>query len=393
MIFGAGINQLELIKEAKKLDLTTIVVDPSANPPGKAEAEFYYQVEGKDYDTTKTIAFKHKVDGIVTGQMEKPMRLMARLSKEMGYVFHSPEVVETSLDKWLMKQAFLMHGVPCAKGKLYGEKEHVTRESLVDFSYPLILKPKDAFSSRGVYKIDKFEDIGIRLSETRSFASCGEVIVEEFLQGKEYSVETITFKGETTVIQVTEKFITPFPNTVEMGHLQPAIINEQQKYEVESIVKSAIRAIGIDYSASHAEVMITAGGVKMIEIGARLGGDFIASYLTRASTGISMDKAAVQVALGMAPDVERMKSRYSFIKYIELPLNKKVIEILPVDDITKHPGVVFAWFFLVPGDSTKPITHSALRPACILVEDDSREKVLAMAESFAETIKQRVILK
>lgn len=392
LIFGAGINQLELIREAKKLGVETVVIDPSLEPVGKKEADYFYQVDGKDYETTKAIALKHKVDGIVTGQMEKPMRLMAGLASEMGYIFHSPEVVERSLDKWLMKQAFIQHHVPCAKGVLFKENEPVTMESLNTFSFPLIMKPKDAFSSRGVYKVDRFEEIGDHLNETRSFSPSGQVIVEEFLEGKEYSVETITIKGHTTVIQVTEKFITPFPNTVEMGHLQPAILDLKQKDEIERVVKAAIEAIGIDHSAAHAEVMLTAEGVKMIEIGARLGGDFIASYLTRTSTGISMDKAAVQVALGMAPDVERKKNRFSYIKYIELPPNKKVTEILPFDDITMQPDVVFVHFFVGIGDTTKAITHSALRQACIIVEGGSRKDVIEKGDRYAEDIRQKVTL-
>ena len=106
MIFGAGLNQLELIREARNLGLTTIVIDPQEDPPGKSEADFFYWVDGTDYETTRTIALKHKVSGIVTGQMEKPLRLMARLAQELGFIFNSPEVTERCLDKWLMKGNF-----------------------------------------------------------------------------------------------------------------------------------------------------------------------------------------------------------------------------------------------------------------------------------------------
>ncbi len=150
LIFGgAGINQLELIREANKLGLISVAIDPSENPPGKAESSFYYQVAGNDYEATKAIAMKHAVSGIVTGQMEKPMRLMARLAEEMGYIYHSAVVVERSLNKDLMKKAFVQHDVSCAKGKLFQAKESITEESLKTFQYPLIIKPIDAFSSRG----------------------------------------------------------------------------------------------------------------------------------------------------------------------------------------------------------------------------------------------------
>ena len=124
-----------------------------------------------------------------------------------------------------MKQAFLQHGVPCAKGRLFAIDKAITEKDLADFSYPLILKPKDATSSQGVFRIEKYDEIAEHVEETRKFTRSGDVIIEEFLEGSEYSIETITSKGKTTVVQYTEKFITPFPYTVEMSHLQPAELN------------------------------------------------------------------------------------------------------------------------------------------------------------------------
>src|SRR5512133_523732 len=92
LIFGAGINQLELIREAKRLGLVTVVIDPQADPPGRHAADYFYRVGGDDYEGTRAIAVKHTVTGIVTGQMERPLRLMARLGEELGLIFHSPEV-------------------------------------------------------------------------------------------------------------------------------------------------------------------------------------------------------------------------------------------------------------------------------------------------------------
>jgi biotin carboxylase len=392
LIFGAGINQLELIREAKLMGIVAVVVDPSADPPGKAEADFYYQVDGKDYEGTKQIALKHNVGGIVTGQMEKPMRLMAKLAEELGYIFHSPEVVERSLNKWLMKQAFLKNNVPCANAILFSKDDEITQEKLTGFTFPLIIKPKDAFSSRGVYKVDSYDELIAHLDESRSFASDGDILIEEFLEGKEFSVESITFKGKTTVVQITEKFITPFPNTVEIGHLQPAPLDATQWEQVTKTVEQAIQAIGINNSASHAEVMVTSKGVFTIEIGARLGGDFISSYLTKASTGVSMDKAALQVALGMAPDLTSNLKQFSYIKYIQLPVNKRVVEIKPLDDLIARPEIVFATIFVTPGDTIKPLVHSALRPACILTRGETREQVIELADKYSNDMASCIIL-
>ena len=392
LIFGAGINQLELIREANLLGIKTIVIDPTENPIGKAESDWFYQVEGKDYKTTKEIAIRHNVDGIVTGQMEKPMHLMAKLALEMGYIFHTPETVEKSLNKVLMKNTFMEHQVASAKGAVFKRGEKISESKMEEFHFPLIIKPADAFSSRGVKKVFSFDELKSYEEETRSYSSESIIIVEEFLEGREFSVESITYKGQTTVIQFTEKFITPYPNTVEMAHLQPARLRPEERKEIEFLVKKAVLAIGIDNSASHAEVMLTENGPFMIEIGARLGGDFIASYLTKASTGVSMDKAAVQVALGIKPDITSLYSKYSMIKYIELEEGETVKKMLPIDNLEIREGFVFAYYFVKGGDKINKITHSAERAACILFESENFNSLMERIEKAEKQIKSNIIL-
>jgi len=390
MIFGAGINQLELIREAKGLHITTVAIDPSDSPPGKKEADHYYQVKGNDYETTRGIALKHKIDGIVTGQMEKPLRLMAKLATELGLIFHSEAVIEKSLNKWLMKQAFLKDRIPCASGVILKKDQELTKEALNELSFPVIIKPVDAFSSRGVYKADSVDELKACRNDSINYASDGNVIIEEFLAGKEFSIESITFEGKTEIVQFTEKFITPYPNTVEMGHLQPANLNDTEREQISKLIRKAIIAMGIDYSASHAEIILTNDGPKMVEIGARLGGDFIASYLTKASTGISMDKAAVQIALGKKPDLVKTENVFSYIKYFHLPEGARIKSATIPDELKAMEGMVFSAVFGQPGDIIPQLNHSAQRTGCILVKADSRERVIKLAEKYEDILTQNI---
>jgi biotin carboxylase len=176
-----------------------------------------------------------------------------------------------------------------------------------------------------------------------------------------------------------------------MGHLQPANLTDINKKSISKIVMQAINAIGIDNSASHIEIKLTKEGPKVIEIGARLGGDFISSYLTLHSCGVNLDKAAIDVALGQSPDLQVSQNCFSYIRYLELPEGKTIRKLLPLDNIKKLPGVVFVWIFVKPDDIVKPIVHSALRPACILVKADSREDVIAMADRYINKLKELII--
>jgi biotin carboxylase len=392
LIFGAGINQLELIREARSLCLTRIVIDPQPDPPGRSEADFFYQVGGSDYELTRSIAIKHKVRGIVTGQMEKPLRLMARLAQELDLVFNSPEVTERCLDKWLMKKAFTESKILCARGILLKAGEKLPERLTDDFCFPVIIKPRDAFSSRGVYKCDTYDELKSRLADTRGYSYSGDIIMEEFLAGKEYSVEAVTCHGQTTIVQFTEKFITAYPNTVELAHLQPADLTPHEREVASSVVIRTLKALGVEDSASHTEIMMTEKGPVVIEVGARLGGDFIASYLTKSSCGVSMDRAAVQIAMGIEPDIIPGTEKYSMVKYIELPAGRKVIEVLPAEDIKQLPGVVFAHIFVNKGDTIEQLVHSAMRPACIIVTADTKEVLFERINVYAGELAKKILL-
>ena len=383
LIFGAGLNQLELIREARRLGLETVVIDPQADPPGKPEADFFYRVDGGDYKATRAVAVKHEVSGIVSGQMEKPLRLMARLAAELGCIFNSPEVTERSTDKWLMKQAFMVAGVPCAEGIMISRSDDLAERIKGRPGFPVIIKPRDAYSSRGVFRCSSAEEVLARAEVSRSFSTNGDILVEEFIEGSEYSIEAITFRGETSIIQFTEKFITPYPRTVETGHLQPANLTDSERESIATAVIGALNALGIENSASHTEVKLTGSGPVVIETGARLGGDFIASYLTKASTGVSMDRAAIQVSLGISPDVERKREAFSMISFPELPEGKRVVRVNDTADLEAMPGVVFARLFVKPGDVIPAISHSGQRAGCIIAEGRSRAEVMEKIDLYS----------
>ena len=392
LIFGGGENQLTLIKAATELGVESVVIDPNPNAPGKQISDHFEVVGPLDYNKTKKIALKYKVDGIVTSQMENPLVLMAQLAGEMGYIFPSQSVIMQCRNKFLMKQGFLKNNIPCAKGILIKSAEVINPEILSDFNFPLIIKPSDAHSSRGVYLVNEYKELLNYEQKSRNFSSDNSIIIEEYIEGPEYSIEAITSKGKTTIIQYTEKIVTPHPYTVEMGHIQPASFNNKQKHEIKSLVNKAIKALGIDNSATHTELKMSKSGPVVIEIGARLGGDYISSYLTLTSKGVNMDKAAIQVALNEEPDIEIKKDAYSYIQYLELPPGKMIKEIKNWKELLKREDIVYANINLKVGDIIPTITDSSKRLGFVLVKGNRRELVIKTAEYYCNQLTKYIIL-
>ncbi len=392
LIFGGGLNQLTLIKACNDLGYHSIVIDPSENAPGKSLAHVFEVVDPYDFEKTKQIALKYNVDGIATSQMQNPLRLMARLANDLGFVFNSPEIIEQSLNKYLMKKVFIENQILTAKGYLFRSKQELLPEKLKDLNYPLIIKPLDSHSSRGVYKVSNYSELFEHVDEAISYSTTNEYLIEEFLEGPEFSIEAVTFSGETTIVQFTEKMITPYPNTVELGHLQPASLTDDERKEITGIIVAAIKALKLDNTVTHTEIKLTEKGPAIIEIGPRMGGDFISSYLVKHSCGVDLDKATIQISVGIKPDLNKKADQYSYIKYLQLKEDKIISKIGDWKSVMKLPGVVFANVSINEGEVIPKITDSSKRPGFVIVEGNSKKTVIDLAEKYLQFLRERIIL-
>lgn len=370
LIFGGGNNQITLIQAVKTCGYISVVIDPNENAVGKNYTDYFEIVKPDDFENTCKIVEKYDVKGIVTSQMENPLRLMARIAEKYNFIFPTVEQIEICRNKYLMKKVLQKNNIPVAKGKLFSSSDEITLDSLKGFEFPLIIKPIDAFSSRGVIKANSFIDLKLNEQITRNFSSDKSIIIEEFIEGKEYSIESLTYNGETTVIQYTSKIITDYPNTVEIGHIQPAELTENENKEIDKVVKSAIEVIGLKNTATHIEIKIHNGKVVVIEIGARLGGDYISSDLTLLSTGINMDEGAVRIAMGEKPQIIRKNEKYSMIKYITLLPGKRIGKISENIKLLHNNTEKFI-LSVKEGDITQEITDSSKRAGFFIINGNS----------------------
>lgn len=390
LVFGGGINQVLLIKACKELGYYTVVTDPNPTAPGASDADVFAVLPPRDFEAHCDLIEKEQIAGLVTCQMENPLLLMARLAEKYGFLFPSEAVIQRARDKYLMKQAFLAHGVPCAKGVMIETIAQLKAFDFKEWLFPLIIKPVDSYSSRGVYRAESREALISHYEKTAAFSSNGQVLIEEFLAGPEVSVECVTGKGKTHIVQITDKVITPYPHTVELAHYQPSALSETTCSEIRKVVHEAIAALGIDNSGSHAELKITPQGPKMIEIGARLGGDYISSYLTALSTGVDMNRAIAQIAMGEEPDVQSSFQHFSAIQYYNWEAGRKVKTKMPLNYFLEKPEVAFAEIFVKSGDILPQITESTLRHACFITSATDRnelaQNVAQLSEEFSDLL-------
>ena len=358
LVFGVGELQKSIIERCKKKKLFVVGIDPMAEAMCRNLVDAFEVVGGQDFEKTVEVAERYNVKGIVTAATDKPLVMMARVAEKLQLPFFSVETAEWSTDKLMMKQKFQESGIPCANGFILNSVDELT-ELKVD--YPVIVKPRDNSGSRGVIYCNSINEVEIAVQEALQYTKKGNVLIEEFIDGKEYSIESLHYEGKTHVIQYTEKITTPLPYNVELGHIQPADLTVTQKEKIDFIISAIAESLSFTNCASHTELKINSKGIYVIETSPRLGGDFITSHLVPLSTGINLEDQLIKISMRKSIEYKSV-SKASLISYINLPVGIKVVNTMKIDELkARFPNIVEFKCDLKTGDSIKKITNSLNR--------------------------------
>lgn len=296
---------------------------------------------------------------------------MARIAQELNLPFYSVETAEWSTDKYQMKQRFIEGGVPCAQGRLIHNADEAK-----DLYFPVICKPRDNSGSRGVKLCRDLIELQECIDEALQYSKLDTVLVEEFIEGREFSIESLHYDGKSEVIQFTEKKTTEFPYNVELGHKQPANLTEDQKQSIREIIAKIGIALKFKNCPSHTELKINDRGIFIIETSPRLGGDFITSTLTPLSTGINLEDQLLHIALGNKVDIATGRmNRAAGVCFFSFPEGVVESISLKISEVSSWPNISNFDLKLKVGDKINPITSSLNRYGQFIVTGDTREEV------------------
>lgn len=316
VILGTNEYQNPLIIRAKELGYETHVFGWKTGAIGETTADVYHNVNIMDYETLWEEVQKVQPCGVASIASELAMHPMNYLLRKMGIPCNSLETETIATNKYLMRCAMRDGGVDGPRFTLV--EEGFNPEVLADFEYPLIIKPVDLSSSRGVMKINTPEELDEAIAYAMSWSKAKQAILEEFIEGPEYSGESIAYNGKYKLLVVTEKSTTGAPHFVETGHKQPANLSPDMLKKVEKTLYKAFASMGIKYGAVHPEFRITKEGrICFMEIGARMGGDCIGSDLVPISSGYDYMGMVIACGCGKEPSFEKIReTKEARIKYI-----------------------------------------------------------------------------
>lgn len=388
LIIGASILQLPAIKTAKALGHYVAVADFNPNAVGIPYADEFYNASTIDIEAICKVAEEFKPDGIMTLATDMPMRSIAAATSQLGLPGISMDTAIKSTDKGEMIKAFKAHDVESPW--FYIIEDVAMLESLLpELTYPCILKPTDNAGSRGVMLVNSADELMTAYQYSVSQSRGGLVILEEYMTGPEVSVEIMVIDGEPHVLQVTDKQTTGAPYFVEMGHNQPSTLPTADVDKIKDLACRAVKSVGINCGPSHVEIKLTPTGPKMVELGARMGGDCITTHLLPLSTGIDMVKATIDVSLGLVPDITPVLHKGSAIRFFGAPCGI-ISAIDGVEEAQAVDGVQEIAFTKNVGDEVTEIHSSLDRCGFVIAQCDTAEEAVTVCEKAKNLIKLRV---
>ena len=377
--------QLPAIVKAKELGHYVAVADYNPKAVGIPYADEYFNASTIDPEAVVKAARQFAPDGVMTLATDMPMRSVAAVAEAMNLPGILMDTAVKATDKAEMIKAFKEHGVPSPWYFVINDEGDLLRYRK-SFTYPCIMKPTDNAGSRGVMLIHNATELDDAYKFSHGQGRCGAVIVEEYMTGHEVSVEIIAHNGEVNILAVTDKLTTGAPHFVELGHSQPSMLPPDDLEKIEKVAVRAVKAVGIADGPAHVEIMLTSDGPKMIELGARMGGDGITSHLVPLSTGIDMIKATIDISLGEEPDITPKFHKGSAIRFIT-PTPGTVMQIDGVEHARTMTDVKEVQLSVAEGCEVKEIESSLDRSGYVITQSADALSAIEQCESALNSIK------
>ena len=374
MCIGAGPYQKKGIETAKKMGLYVIATDVDPNAVGLSSADKPYAIDARDIKNSLKIAREEKIDGVMTISSDASVMTVASISEELGLPGINKEVAANCLDKEFMRKAFYAHNVPSPKSyAVYSVEDLLQKSKLVKF--PVVVKPADSAGSRGVRKVERQEDLPQAYKKAIEYSDKQKVIIEEFMEGVEVSVEAFVVDGEIHIIALSDKIRTEPPYLLDIQVTFPSAYPKKVQKQIIDVAKKAIKAVGVKTGPIHMELMMTKDGPVPVELAARGPGFKVFSDMIPMVTGIDVLKATVDVAMGKKPNLKHTKKRASSIKFFSAEPGV-LKSISGVEEAKKIPGVYEIVMYIKPGSKTRALTSGLDRIGHIISSTTTRKKAI-----------------
>lgn len=303
LMLGGGFLQNFVIKKAKQLGYQVLVLDADPNAMGFRHADSHAVINIIDEELCLSYARKHKIDGVLTAATDFSVLTMSRIACEMGLPginYKSAKVIKNKAA--VRKCLFDAHADDTGYSFEISSKDMIP-EILSKVKFPVMVKPCDGSGSRGASRVNSSEDFEIACEFAMNSSITQRAVVEPFITGKEYGVESFVDQGEIHILAVIQKDMTLPPYYAELGHAIPSGLSDELEGKIKRCVCKALVALGVNHGSVNMDLIVNSEEkVHIVDIGARMGGNLIGSHIIPIGTGIDYMGNMIKAAVGDPTD-------------------------------------------------------------------------------------------
>lgn len=386
LVVAGGISQAALIQELKSRGIYTILADRNPKAVAVPYADAFYSVSTLDEEGIYQLAVKEKVDMVLTACADQVLLVTAKVSERLGLPFYIDSRTATLVsDKKYMKDIFVRNGVPTAK---YVVMETLDDNKIRDFRFPLIVKPVDSYSSRGVRKVLNYDEMKTAFEEAVEISRTKTAIVEEFCEGEELTVDVYVENGIAHVLatSINDK-IADKDRFVIYRTKNPATISEEIKKEIQDTAQKIADAFNLKDSPMLIQMISDGKHIFVLEFCARTGG-CIKYRLIKKVSGFDVIKAVVDLTLGEKPHVGELVTENKYVANTFLYCKPGVFDHAEGFEELQKEGIISEYYiFSSKGTEYKSITCSGDRMGGFTVQADDLQEMKEKYETAIRRVK------
>lgn len=393
MILGAGTGQMPFIRLFKKYGCFVIVTSIKGHYPGFEIADKSYYADTRDKDAILEIARQESIDIITTDQTDVSVPTVAYVAEKLGLKGIGIETALKFTDKYVMRTFAEKAGIPVPKYTMVTDACDL-QSKVIGMEYPLISKPVNSSGSRGVHRIDKPDELEIKVNQSFGSSVDNKVIIEEFIEGREYLADGIALDGKYITLDfgIKEYFNLPDTYISKMCMFSSSVLAaNEEELDVVRTNTSLVEAFKLPFGISHAEYIYSKTRKKtyLVEVAARGGGVFLSSHLTPRASGINTNEIIVDYLVnGTTCDVNDFNLASKVSCWICFALKPGVVtKIENKEKIQNIDGVTDVFLDdITIGRTIGSLNDDTCKLGPILILGNSREECYASIQKVKETL-------
>ncbi len=310
-IIGGGILQKKFVEKVRSLGFETHIFDYNPDCVCSKLADVFHCISIDAKEKILDVAKKLKPIAVQSVATEKGNITACYVGNKLGLNCNSYNTSIYTHDKRLMKKIFSNNKIKSAD---YIQVDDIKNVNINEIEFPAVVKPSDSSAGRGILMVMNKKELIEAFNDSLTETSNGIVIIEEYVEGKQFSVETISYNGKHQIVAITEEFTSGPPLFLELEHLVPARLSEKTFEKIKNFSINALNCFDILYGASHIEIKIFNDDIFIIEIASRMGG--LRDELIEISTGIDYLELIVNTSIGKEVFLKPKKKSHALAKFV-----------------------------------------------------------------------------